>query len=152
MRILSRCLGAVVVALVAVGCGESGGGNATPKLEVKPTVAARGVVKFKGQPLKDASVTFLPLDGKTVAARGKTDGVGSFVLTTYAKEDGAPVGKYKVLVAVSTVKEVEPGVLDAEPEGGFKSPIPAMYSDPSKTDILMEVKAGDKNDFTIELK
>jgi hypothetical protein len=137
--------------LATLGCG-SGGGVPTPALEVKATVPASGIVKYKGQPLKDAAVTFFPLDGKTIAARGKTDGVGSFKLSTYASDDGAPVGKYKVLVAVSTAKEIEPGVLDAEPVGGFKSPIPAMYSDPSKTDILVEIKAGDKNEFMIELK
>lgn len=133
--------------MVLVGCGDQGG----TKLEKQPTVPARGFVKYKGAPLKDATVTFLSLDGK-VSANGKTDGVGSFTLQTYGANDGLPVGKYKVMVAVSGTKEIEPGVLAPEPDGGFKSPIPIKYANPATTDILMEVKEGDKNEFTIELK
>ncbi len=128
------------------GCG--GKGSQPEKL---PTQQARGFVKYKGAPLKDASVTFHALDGK-VSANGKSDGVGSFTLSTYGKGDGLPAGKYKVTVAVSTVKEIEPGVLAPEPEGGFKSPIPAKYANPAVTDILVEVKPGDNSEILIDLK
>ncbi len=145
----------LTLALAAmVGCGGSGGGagNNTP-LEQKKTVPARGVVTFKGKPLDKASVVFMPLeDGKTLPARGNTDGVGSFVLSTYGKDDGAPVGKYRVTVSANFAVEIEPGVLAPEPEGGFKSPIPTKYANPKTTDILVEVKDGDPNDFKIELK
>lgn len=140
-----------LLAFVALGCGGGEKGNNKP-LEVKKTVPARGIVRYQGNPLKDAAVTFVPLDNATVSARGTTDSVGSFVLTTYSKDDGAPVGKYKVLVSVNLAKEIEPGVLAPEPPGGFKSPIPIKYNNANTTDILLEVKEGDKNDFTIELK
>jgi hypothetical protein len=143
----------ILVLAALVGCGGGGGGGNHTPLEQKKTVPARGIVTYKGKPLDNASVTFMPLEeGKTISARGSTDGVGSFVLSTYGKDDGAPVGKYKVLVSVSFTVEVEPGVLAPEPEGGFKSPIPLKYANPKTTDILMEVKEGDPNDFKIELK
>lgn len=142
---------AALLAIVALGCGGGEKGDNKP-LEVKKTVPARGIVKYQGNSVKDAAVTFLPLDNKTVSARGTTDGVGSFILTTYNKDDGAPVGKYKVLISVNLAKEIEPGVLAPEPPGGFKSPIPTKYNNVNTTDILMEVKEGDNNDFTIELK
>lgn len=146
IALLSLCL--------SLGCGGSGGGSgANTPLEQKKTVPARGIVTYKGKPLNNAAVTFMPLeDGKTVPARGSTDGVGSFILSCYGQNDGAPPGKYKVLVSVSFTQEIEPGVLAPEPEGGFKSPIPTKYANPKTTDILVEVKEGDPNDFKIELK
>lgn len=141
------------VAAFFPGCGDSTDKGSPQPLEKKPTVPARGIVTYKGKPLNNASVTFMPLDdGKTIPARGTTDSVGSFVLSCYGKDDGAPPGKYKVLVSANLSVEVEPGVLAPEPEGGFKSPIPTKYSDVKTTDVLMEVKEDGKNDFTIELK
>ena len=137
----------------SLGCGSDGSGSKGQTLEQKKTAPARGIVTFNGKPLDNANVTFMPLeDGKTIPARGKTDGVGSFVLSCYGKDDGAPPGKYKVLVSANFSVETEPGVLAPEPEGGFKSPIPTKYSNVKTTDILVEVKEGDPNDFKIELK
>ena len=143
----------VLISAIAMGCGGSDSGGKNAPLEQKKTVPARGIVTYKGKPLNNANVVFMPLeDGKTVPARGTTDGVGSFVLSCYGKDDGAPVGKYKVIVSANLSVEIEPGVLAPEPEGGFKSPIPLKYANPKTTDIVVEVKEGDKNEFTIELK
>ena len=144
LRLCAR--GAAVAALaLVVGCGK---GTVEPeKLAVSP---ARGIVTYKGQPLGDATVGFISLDNK-IRAHGKTDGVGSFVLSTYGTNDGIPPGKYRVTVAVSGTKEIEPGVLAPEPEGGFKSPIPTKYANPATTTILEEVKADGKNEFLIKL-
>ena len=131
---------------LTLGCSKSD----NTQVEKQPTKPARGIVKYKDKPLANASVVFISLDNK-VRATGRTDNVGSFVLSTYGTEDGAPPGRYKVTVAVSNIVEVEPGVLAPEPEGGFKSPIPLKYSNPSTTDILIEVTEGGKNDFTITL-
>lgn len=132
--------------VVTAGCGDK-----AKEQEKLPTSPARGIVRHKGGPVSNASVNFISLDGK-VRAHGTTDGVGSFVLSTYGHQDGAPPGRYKVTVAVNTVKEIEPGVLEPEPPGGFKSLIPTKYASPNTTDILVEVTEGGKNDFTIELK
>jgi hypothetical protein len=147
VRFGPKVLAAVALAGMAVGCGGKGPGD----VEKLPTQPARGFVKYKNAPVKDAAVSFQSLDGK-VSANGKTDGVGSFTLSTYGQSDGLPTGKYKVVVAVSGVKEIEPGVLAPEPEGGFKSPIPAKYANPNTTDILVEVKPGDTGEILIELK
>jgi hypothetical protein len=144
----------LVVLAASLGCGGSdgGGGGKNAPLEKKKTAAVRGIVKYKGNPVKDATVIFMPReDGKGVPARGTTDGVGSFTLSSYDKDDGAPPGQYKVLVTAILSKEVEPGVLAPEPEGGFKSPIPTKYASAATTDILVTVKEGD-NDIPIDLK
>lgn len=147
MRFGSRFVAAVALAGVLTGCGGKGPAN----VEKQQTQPARGFVKYKGAPLKDAAVTFHALDGK-VSGNGKSDGVGSFTVSTYGQNDGLPAGKYKVTVAVSTVKEIEPGVLAPEPEGGFKSLIPTKYANPNTTDVLVEVKAGDNSEILIDLK
>jgi hypothetical protein len=134
--------------LTLVGCGGSSG---PPGPEKQATVDVVGLVKYQGKAVPDASVVFQALDGK-VASQGTTDGTGSFRLSTYGAQDGAPPGKYKVTVAAGGPKEIEPGVLPDEPPGGFKSPIPVKYANPNTTDILLEVKTEGKNDFTIELK
>jgi hypothetical protein len=138
-----------VVALTAAGCG--GSAPTPPGLEKQSTVPVSGILTYKGKPVANASISFQALDGK-VSARGSTDASGSFRLTSYTKDDGAPVGKYKVTAAAGGPKEIEPGVLEPEPPGGFKSPIPNKYANPATTDVIVEVKAGDKNEFTIDLK
>lgn len=147
---MRRCICGTIflLAAVAIASGCSKGGKSAEQL---PTSTARGIVTYKGKPVGEAGVTFISLDNK-VRASGRTDGVGSFVLSTYGQQDGAPPGKYKVVVAVSGTKEIEPGVLAPEPEGGFKSPIPIKYANPTTTDILVEVTEGGKNDFTIKLE
>ena len=131
---------------LAAGCSKDKDGR-----EELPTSPARGIVTYKGKAVSDATVGFVSLDNK-IRASGKTDGVGSFVLSTYGQQDGAPPGRYKVTVAVSLAKEIEPGVLEDEPPGGFKSWIPIKYANPATTDILVEITEGGKNDFTIDLK
>ena len=141
--------GTLVLAIAVVtGCG---GDDNAPKIEKQPTVPVTGILTYKGKPVANASVAFFSLDAK-VASRGKTDAAGTFVLSTYGTDDGAPPGKYKVTAAVSGAKEIEPGVLDDEPPGGFKSPIPIKYANPATTDILADVKETGKNEIVIDLK
>jgi hypothetical protein len=137
-----------VSAVVTVGCG---GGNTEMGPPKQKTVPVTGIVKYKGKPVPRAGVSFQSIDGK-VSANASTDGAGTFILSTYGRDDGAPPGQYKVIVAASGAKEIEPGVLDAEPEGGFKSPVPAKYGSPATTDIVVEVKAEGTNHLTIDLK
>lgn len=140
-------VGIGLAVLLPAGCEAKG----KVKIEKQKTVPAAGVVNYKGKPVANASVVFQAIDGK-VASWGTTDAAGTFTLSTYGKQDGAPPGKYKVTVAVSGAKEVEPGVLADEPPGGFKSPIPGKYADATTTDIVQEVTESGKNQFTIELK
>lgn len=136
----------LLVAITTIGCG--GQSQGPPKLK---TVPVTGVVTYQGKPVADASISLQHLEGKATSL-GKSDASGRFTLSTYGNQDGAPAGKYKVVVAVSTVKEIEPGVLAPEPPGGFKSPIPVRYANPATTDIVVEVNEAGKNELTIALK
>jgi hypothetical protein len=134
--------------LVLLGCGR---GQSEYGQEVRPTTGATGFVKYKGAPVANAAVGFYSIDEK-IRSFGVTDGVGSFTLSTYGDKDGIPAGKYRVTVAMAAAREVEPGVLEDEPTGGFKSSIPLKYNSPKTTDILVEVKDGQANEFNIDLK
>jgi hypothetical protein len=86
-----RWLGILVAGLVlaAAGCGS--------KLH-----QVEGKIKFKDgspiDPLVGGQVVFEPVDGATTAARGDIQTDGSFRLGTDKPGNGAPPGKYKVLV------------------------------------------------------
>jgi hypothetical protein len=140
---------ALIVGPQLVGCG--GGSSDNPGMPKQATVSVSGILTYKGKAVPDASVTLQSLDGK-IASRGKTDKAGTFTLTTYSAQDGAPPGKYKVMAATSGVTEIEPGVLAPEPPGGFKSLIPTKYANPATTDVIVEVKEQGKNELVIDLK
>lgn len=133
--------------VLAIGCNRGG----MPKIEKQPTVPVTGMLTYKSKPVANASVIFMAIDGK-VSSYGATDASGTFALSTYGTRDGAPPGRYKVVVAAGGPREVEPGVLEDEPPGGFKSPVPAKYGKSNTTDIVLVVKEEGKNDFTIDLK
>jgi hypothetical protein len=63
-----------------------------------------GKVLFEGKPAAGAIVKFYAVDpadkkdGRTVVPQAIVDDDGSFRLTTYSSEDGAPAGKYTVSI------------------------------------------------------
>jgi hypothetical protein len=101
------------ICLGVLGCGGSVGGP-------KP-VKVKGTVTLDGQPLPDATVTFLPTnkdEGKQ--ATGMTNSQGSFELTTYSTADGAIPGEYSVVV---DYKES----VDLSGEGGGQPDLKKMF-------------------------
>ncbi|MCZ2343408.1 MAG: carboxypeptidase-like regulatory domain-containing protein [Bacteroidales bacterium] len=128
------------------GCS---GSNGRPVIEKLDTVPVSGKILRGGKPLANASVRFQSSDGK-VSSSGTTDGQGAFVLSTYGAQDGAPVGKYRVTVAVSGTKELEPGVLS--PDIDTSKQLPAKYGNPEETPLSAEVKTGADNQFTFKVE
>src|SRR5688500_12711484 len=109
----SRVLGVVIISSAAalIGCG---GGSAHKGPEKQGTVPASGILTYRGKAVPNATVVFQAIDGK-VSSHGSTDGAGTFRLSTYGAQDGAPAGRYKVTVAAGGPQETEPGVLPDEP-------------------------------------
>lgn len=138
-----RCWVGVSLGLVALGvlagCGSKG---------AEYTVApASGKVVCQGQPVKGGHITFRPLQtvggksgitGRPASAEVKED--GTFVLSTYGKEDGAVVGKHEItyLPAVTGAQSYQ------------EKPQPSPYAGMVPTPKQVEIKAG-RNEFTIEL-
>jgi hypothetical protein len=80
------------LALLLAGCGSDGGTPVT-------LAEGGGVVTFKGAPLADATVTFIPVDGPI--ATGVTDLSGKFKLATGSRP-GVAVGQCTVTVSANT--------------------------------------------------
>ena len=72
------------------GCGSAEG--TAPSL-----IPAKGKVTYKGQPLTQGIVRFEP-DGFGRMATGKLQSDGTFVLSTYKKDDGVVAGVHKVFI------------------------------------------------------
>ena len=124
---LFAAIGLITSALVT-GCADQ------PKLG-----KVTGTVSYKGQPLKDGTITFVPADGRP--ATGKiVDGQITNV-TCYETNDGVPLGQHTVLV-----QSPPPGDDMYKP---VKSLIPERYSS-LKSDLKAEIIAGE-NVLKLEL-
>ena len=120
--------------LVALSAFSGCGGNST-SLGVS-TAPVKGKVTYKGQPLTQGSISLEPENSGREAA-GSIQPDGSFVLTTYKKDDGAIIGSHRVAVSsMSTAGKVG---------------VPAKFHSYSSSKIQVEV-AADKGEYLIELK
>ena len=120
----------VLFAAACVGCG--GGGDFA-------TAEATGVVMCNGVPVEGAMVYFEPIKQGDQALVGKqgfswTDAQGRFAISTYdpGGEDGAVIGKHRVRV------------------GKGESNCDCQTNE--EVDLMqVEVKAGEKNEFQLDL-
>jgi hypothetical protein len=155
--------GFALLALAAVGAAVEGCAGPANKLG---TVAAGGVVTYRGEPLGGATVTLAPQQGQRPAV-GLSDATGRFQLTTLATGDGAMPGGYKVTVTKTDEAEVPKNVAEMSVEEmrayealmmkgpmKLKEPeelLPAQYRDQETTPLSCEVKATGDNEFVFEL-
>ena len=120
-----------------LGCG---GG-----LELAP---ASGKVTLDGQPLADAAVNFVPVDGGPVAS-GVTDDQGRFSLATVNKAGAVP-GQHHVTITkqiVTGITEdgtIEPGEIQTE------WIVPERYSKPDTSGLTATV-GGQQKEHTFDL-
>lgn len=114
----------------------------------RPPQPVKGTVYFEGAPTPDAQVAFhlVNPDKKAPTRTGDAfvDADGSFVLSSYNANDGAPTGEYLV-----TVVWRQPW-LDAQGRPG-PNILPERYSKPDTTDLRVRVKDG-SNALVLELK
>ena len=130
-----------VVSLSVAGCGSGATSGATK---------AGGTVTYHGQPLSGVNVTFTPEQGP--CATGATDSAGRFSLMTIRPGDGAVAGKHKVTLSPGGGQVPPmPGTPEAAQAAAAATPFPAKYSSPATSGLTLEVKAGEANDFKIEL-
>lgn len=132
---------AFVVALVLVGftCHLSGCSDGRPRLG-----KLSGTVKYKGKPLTEGDIVFYPEEGRSAAGK-VVDGEITDV-TTYEPNDGAPVGKLKVVITAYD----GPGTDMYAPR---KLVIPDKYASLQTTDLSAEVSSNEAdNEFSFELK
>jgi hypothetical protein len=93
----ARAVRALFVAAVAASLPACGGDGNLPCYPVS------GKVTLDGKPLAGVTVVLHPVDKarfkRDERPFARTEADGSFKLTTYEKQDGAPDGEYKVAIA-----------------------------------------------------
>lgn len=135
---LFKGLVALGICAILTGCGPD-----TP-----PTGKVSGTVTYNGAPVSNATVTFLPDNGRS--ASGVTDSSGNFTLSTFGTSDGALLGNHKVIVTpyeTDIPMPETPGEAAAAP----KAPFPEKYMKAETTDLTATVQSG-ANDVPLELK
>lgn len=151
-RWIARFCSAGLTVALAAGCG--GQKNATwqrPKV-----VPAGGVVRFRGQPLDGALVTFV---SQTVSASGRTDAEGRFTLTTFEAGDGAVPGKHTVCVSKVQLPDSAPDKSAAPVWRPGRTPrsseprqlIPKRYADPATSGLTADVAEGGNTGIVITI-
>jgi hypothetical protein len=117
---------AVALLVASSGCG-------TPAPAGAPTAPVRGKVTYKGQPVTKGRIIFEP-DGKGGQATGEIHPDGTFVMTTYQKDDGAVLGNHRVSIL------------------GAGRTVPNRYGSPNTSKLEVEVAEEKTDPYTFELK
>lgn len=134
-----RWLPVLLLFLFLTGCSSSGGSATCYPL--------KGTVLYQKQPLEEAQITLHPVSGTiTPLPTAITNKDGSFVVTTWSADDGAPEGDYTVTV---TWKQL---VLQGEEKTrSGKNLLPAIYSDPKRTPLKCKIQAGENQPLKLEI-
>ena len=115
-------------ACLLVGCGSG-----RPK-----TAIVRGTVTYKGKPVPNGTVNFIPADGPSATATIGRD--GAYRLTTFKEGDGAVLGTHRIVVVAMQDMTGKTGA-DWSP---LPEPIvPLKYTSLSTTDLTADVKEGE---------
>jgi hypothetical protein len=123
----------LAISAACAGCGGS-----------QSAVAhVRGKVTLDGKPLAMGAVVTLPSGGR--GAQGVIKN-GEFELGTYSSNDGALIGNHRVAVIAQ-----EQGESGPEGQPG-KLLVPQRYTNPMTSELTIEVKPGEVNTPTLELK
>ena len=124
----------IAIALVPLVFGVSCG----PRDDIAPLYPAEGKVFYEMKPAFRAIVWLHAIDAtnsKTPKPHGRVDKDGNFRLGTYKTDDGAPAGKYRVLISWNA--EVKSGDVDGE------SLLPSRYQSLEKSGLpIVEIKEG----------
>ena len=145
---------AFVLLAVTIGCGGD-----------DRVATVRGTVTLDGEPVGDASVTFMPKEGGRPAF-GMTDADGAYELTTFKEADGAMVGNHLVTVTAFEEEVNAKAEAAAEELGSLAEVmhpnarpkqtwiVPQVYSESETSGLEFEVKRGEKNqaDFPLSSK
>jgi hypothetical protein len=108
-----------------------------------PVYPVNGRVFFQNRPATGALVVFLYVGEKEQELplpSGYVREDGSFTLTTYAPDDGAPEGHYNVVITWT-----DPRARPDHKTGEVPNRLPARYASPQTSPLLARVEKGAEN-------
>ena len=125
---------------VAVGC------SASPTSEPIALSPVRGQILVNGKPAVGAIVHFYAASGAAVNVRphAVAGADGSFVLSTYKPDDGAPEGDYTVTIVWKVNSDGTP-VPPQDDESSVKDRLNDRFVDPEKSALKVKIVAGENN-------
>lgn len=138
----TSCVAAAVI-IVAV-LSSTGCNKGSARVPVHPVV---GTIQFQGQPAAGAFVSLYPkaaIEG-VPNPRATVSKDGSFVVSTFDGNDGAPEGEYVV-----TVQWYRPVRQGGDLVGG-PNVIPPKYGSPRTSNVTVRIAAGENRLPTIKL-
>jgi hypothetical protein len=113
--------------------------STAPPENQRPVHPVRGRVTFQGKPAKGVFVLFVPVNEPAEAVdprpRAETEEDGSFSLSTYGENDGAPLGEY--IVTMSWQGGVRPDGSEEPPDK-----LLGRYAEVGKSKLRASVKEG----------
>ena len=161
-----RSLAIIGLLTLTVGCGQA---------SAVKMVRVTGTVKYKGEPVKDAVVTFATEKSPRTAV-GMTDAQGKYSLTTLKTNDGAVAGDHTITIfksppagstnPIPSTPDVNGKAMAGDDYlkamAGSKTgkppsadvvgkELPAKYSNPATSLLKRTVVAGEANDFGFDL-
>ena len=136
-RLWGPCQSSFLLAALAIAAGCTSSGNL-------PTSPVKGRVTYRGKPVPNGTVMFVPETGP--AATGELTKDGTFVLTTYSNGDGAVLGMHKV--AITALQDTSG--LSPEQSGTPAPLVPEKYLGQDTSGLTFEVKEGENEaNFTL---
>lgn len=112
---------AVFFAVIAIMGAAAVFLNVSWTARVKRTYPAHGAVFLGDKPVRGARVILTPVEtvlGQTVVSAGTSQEDGSFTLSTFNNDDGAPAGEYYVMIYQGT--KALPGLDPGPEQRGFR--------------------------------
>lgn len=133
------------VASIGIVAGLVGCGGGRPK-PFSGSVPVSGTVTYKGEPVSQGLVRFVPADEKGQPATGKIEG-GRFTMNTTVSSPGVVSGKYGVAIVSERPMEVPSLGPDGLPPKVMPTPeslIPERYTKDSTSGLQVDVVGGMK--------
>ncbi len=131
--------------LACAGCGSQ------ESVSHLPVFPAKGRVTLDGLPLGGAYVVLHPKDAATkgvkdvAQAHARSAPDGSFTLTTFATDDGAPAGEYAVTVVLNPV------VKQGADYAAGPNVLPPKFARPETTPVKVRIDTADNELPPIQL-
>jgi hypothetical protein len=133
---LVRVVLGLLLVVPLLGCADPSGGRE----------AVSGEIRFKGQPLDQGTIQFLPAEGQDTTSGGSIQ-QGKY---TVEKLKGLKPGKYKVVISSGDPKQHAPP--EEAPGAPFplaKERLPKEYNTASKQEAVVKKGVPNTFDFTI---